>query len=204
MNKILNKNNAANIDEAINYINTKMQKKPIIIVGMMGVGKSTIGKILAQSLNKEFYDIDDNIEKKYNMKVYEIFEDYGEKKFRDIEYKEIKSIQKNCNAVIATGGGAFTNKKNISILNMTGLTLWLDVSPLIITERLKKNASNRPLLKEADIEKYINDLLIKRNPYYAKANLTIVSNQISKNEIKNKILLAIKKYLMEHKDASNN
>ena len=204
MNKILNKNNAANIDEAINYINTKIQKKPIIIVGMMGVGKSTIGKILAKSLNKEFYDIDDNIEKKYNMKVYEIFEYYGEKKFRDIEYKEIKSIQKNCNAVIATGGGAFTNKKNISILNMTGLTLWLDVSPLIITERLKKNASNRPLLKEVDIDKYISNLLIKRNPYYAKANLTIVSNQISKNEIKNKILLAIKKYLVEHTNASNN
>ena len=204
MNKILNKNNAANIDEAINYINTKMQKKPIIIVGMMGVGKSTIGKILAKSLNKEFYDIDDNIEKKYNMKVYEIFEYYGEKKFRDIEYKEIKSIQKNCNAVIATGGGAFTNKKNISILNMVGLTLWLDASPLIINKRLKKNASNRPLLKEVDIDKYISNLLIKRNPYYAKANLTIVSNQISKNEIKNKTLLAIKKYLMEHKNASNN
>jgi len=204
MNKILNKNNAANIDEAINYINTKIQKKPIIIVGMMGVGKSTIGKILAQSLDKEFYDIDDNIEKKYKMKIYKIFEYYGEKKFRDIEYKEIKSIQKNCNAVIATGGGAFTNKKNISILNMIGLTLWLDASPFIIIERLKKNASNRPLLKEVDIEKYINNLLIKRNPYYAKANLTIVSNQISKNEIKNKILLAIKKYLMEHKNASNN
>ena len=204
MNKILNKNNAANIDEAINYINTKIPKKPIIIVGMMGVGKSTIGKILAKSLNKEFYDIDDNIEKKYNMKVYEIFENYGEKKFRDIEYKEIKSIQKNCNAVIATGGGAFTNKRNVSVLNMIGLTLWLDTSPLIIIERLKKNASNRPLLKEADIEKYINDLLIKRNPYYAKANLTVVSSQISKNEIKNKILLAIKKYLVEHKNASNN
>jgi shikimate kinase len=204
MNKILNKNNAANIDEAINYINTKIPKKPIIIVGMMGVGKSTIGKILAKSLNKEFYDIDDNIEKKYNMKVYQIFECYGEKKFRDIEYKEIKSIQKNCNAVIATGGGAFTNKRNVSVLNMIGLTLWLDTSPLIIIERLKKNASNRPLLKEADIEKYINDLLIKRNPYYAKANLTVVSSQISKNEIKNKILLAIKKYLVEHTNASNN
>ena len=204
MQKILNKNNIVNIDEVKNYINTKLIKKPIIIVGMMGAGKSTIGKILAKSLNKDFYDIDDNIEKKYNMKVYEIFEYYGEKKFRDIEYKEIKSIQKNCNAVIATGGGAFTNKKNISILNMIGLTLWLDASPLIIIKRLKKNASNRPLLKEVDIDKYISNLLIKRNPYYAKANLTIVSSQISKNEIKNKILLAIKKYLVEHKNASNN
>jgi shikimate kinase len=204
MNKIFKKNNDANIDEVINYINTKIPETPIIIVGMMGVGKSTIGKILAKSLNKEFYDIDDNIEKKYNMKVYEIFEYYGEKKFRDIEYKEIQNIQKDCNAVIATGGGAFTNNKNISMLNMTGLTLWLDASPLIIIERLKKNTSNRPLLKEVNIEKYINNLLIKRNPFYAKANLTIVSSQVSKNIIKNEILLAIKKYLMEHKNASKN
>ena len=203
MNKILNKNNTANIDEVINYINTNIIKKPIIIVGMMGVGKSTIGKILAKSLNREFYDIDDAIEKKYNMKIYEIFKDYGEKKFRDIEYKEIKSIKKNCNAIIATGGGAFTNKRNISILNMIGLTLWLDASPLIIIERLKKNASNRPLLKKVNIDTYINNLLIKRNPFYAKANLTIVSNKISKNEIKDKALLAIKRYLMEHKNASN-
>ena len=92
MQKILNKNNIVNIDEVKNYINTKLIKKPIIIVGMMGVGKSAIGRILAQNLNREFYDIDENIEKKYNMKIYEIFEDYGEKKFRDIEYKEIKSI----------------------------------------------------------------------------------------------------------------
>ena len=203
MNKILNKNNTSNIDEVINYINTNILNKPIIIVGMMGVGKSTIGKILAKSLNRTFYDIDDNIEKKYKMKIYEIFEYYGEKKFRNIEYKEIKSIQKNCNAVIATGGGAFTNEKNISALNMIGLTLWIDASPLIIIERLKKNASNRPLLKEVNIETYINNLLIKRNPFYARANLTIASSNISKNGMKNKILLAIKKYLMEHKDASN-
>ena len=82
--------------------------------------------------------------------------------------------------VIATGGGAFTNKRNISILNMTGLTLWLDASPLIIIERLKKNASNRPLLKEVNIETYINNLLIKRNPFYAKANLTIASSKFLK------------------------
>ena len=203
MNKILNKNNASNIDEVINYINTNIKNKPIIIVGMMGVGKSAIGKILAKSLDREFYDIDENIEKKYNMKIYKIFESYGEKKFRDIEYKEIKSIQKNCNAIIATGGGAFIKTKNISLLNDTGLTLWLDASPLIIIERLKKNAANRPLLKNVDIETYINNLLKKRNPSYAKANLTVISGKISKNEIKDKILLAIKKYLMEHKNASN-
>ena len=203
MQKILNKNNIVNIDEVKNYINTKLIKKPIIIVGMMGVGKSVIGRILAQNLNRKFYDIDENIEKKYNMKIYEIFEDYGEKKFRDIEYKEIKSIPKDCNAIIATGGGAFTYTRNITILNKIGLTIWLDASPLIIIERLKKNASNRPLLKKVNIETYIDNLLIKRNPFYAKANLAIISKKTTKNEMKNKILLAIKTYLMEHKNASS-
>ena len=201
MNKILNKNNIANIDKVIKHINTNLIKKPIIIVGMMGVGKSAIGRILAKSLDKEFYDIDDNIEKKYNMKIYEIFETYGEKKFRDIEHEEIKSIPKDCNAIIATGGGAFIYNRNIDVLNKIGLTLWLNASPRIIIERLKKNINNRPLLKGVNIEIYINKLLIKRNPFYAKANLTVVSNNISKTHTTNNILLAIKKFLMDNKNA---
>ena len=203
MNKILNKNNIANIREVINYINTYMTKKPIIIVGMMGVGKSVIGKMLAQSLNRSFYDLDENIEKKYKMKIYEIFENYGEQKFRDIEHEEIKSINKDCNAIIATGGGAFTYQRNFNLLNRVGLTLWLDASPKIIIARLRKNVNNRPLLKDIDIETYVNNLLIKRNPLYAKANLTVISNNVSKYEMTNKILLAIKLYLMDNKNAKN-
>ena len=201
MNKILNKNNIVNMDEVINYINIALINKPIIIVGMMGVGKSTIGRILAKSLNRNFYDIDENIEKKYNMRIYEIFENYGEIKFRDIEHKEIKNIRNGSNAVIAAGGGAFIYERNYNILNKIGLTLWLNVSPLTIIERLKKNINSRPLLKNVNIETYINNLLIKRNPLYAKAHLTIVSGKISKTEMRNKILLTIRKYLMEHKNA---
>lgn len=201
MNKILNKNNIVNMDEVINYINIALINKPIIIVGMMGVGKSAIGRILAKSLNRNFYDIDENIEKKYNMRIYEIFEDYGEIKFRDIEHKEIKNIKNGSNAVIATGGGAFIYERNYNILNKIGLTLWLNTSPLTIIKRLKKNINRRPLLKNVNIETYINNLLIKRNPLYAKAHLTIVSNKISKTEMRNKILITIRKYLMEHKNA---
>ena len=86
MNKIINKN----INEVINYINLNILDKPIILVGMMGAGKTAIGKILAKSLNRIFYDIDENIENNYHMKIYDIFEQYGEKKFRDIEHEEIK------------------------------------------------------------------------------------------------------------------
>ncbi len=201
MNKILNKNNIVNMDEVINYINIALINKPIIIVGMMGVGKSAIGRILAKSLNRNFYDIDENIEKKYNMRIYEIFENYGEIKFRDIEHKEIKNIQNRSNAVIAAGGGAFIYERNYNILNKIGLTLWLNASPLTIIKRLKKNINRRPLLKNVNIETYINNLLIKRKPLYAKAHLTIVSSKISKTEMRNKILITLRKYLMEHKNA---
>jgi len=201
MNQILNKNNIVNMDEVINYINIALINKPIIIVGMMGVGKSAIGRILAKSLNRNFYDIDENIEKKYNMRIYEIFEDYGEIKFRDIEHKEIKNIKNGSHAVIATGGGAFIYERNYNILNKIGLTLWLNTSPLTIIKRLKKNINRRPLLKNVNIETYINNLLIKRNPLYAKAHLTIAPNKISKTEMRNKILITIRKYLMEHKNA---
>ena len=200
MNKILNKNNTSNIDEVIDYINTSIIKKPIIIVGMMGVGKSAIGKILAKSLDRDFYDIDENIEKKYNMKISEIFENYGEQKFRDIEHEVIKGINKGSNDIIAAGGGAFIYERNINIFNKIGLTLWLNASPLIIIERLKKYTNNRPLLKEVNLESYIKNLLIKRNPFYAKAHLTITSSKISKNAMKNKILLKIQKYLMDNKN----
>ena len=198
MNKILNKNNIVNIDEIAKYINDTLLKKPIIIVGMMGVGKSAIGRLLAKSLNRKFYDIDENIEKKYNMKISEIFENYGEQKFRDIEHEVIKGINKGSTDIIAAGGGAFTFERNINIFNEIGLTLWLNASPLIIIERLKKNTNNRPLLKEVNIETYINNLLIKRNPFYEKANLTITSSKVSRNVMKNKILLKIQKYLMDN------
>ena len=88
MNKIINKD----LNEVINYINFNLKHKPIIIVGMMAAGKSAIGRMLAKSLNRNFFDIDQNIEDRYHIKIYEIFEKYGEEKFRDIEHEEIKKL----------------------------------------------------------------------------------------------------------------
>ena len=111
MNKIINKD----LNEVINYINFNLKHKPIIIVGMMAAGKSAIGRMLAKSLNRNFFDIDQNIEDRYHIKIYEIFEKYGEEKFRDIEHEEIKRIDGKSNNIISTGGGAFTFKRNYSI-----------------------------------------------------------------------------------------
>jgi shikimate kinase len=194
MDKIINKE----INEIIHYININLLDKPIIIVGMMGAGKSAIGRLLAKSLNRIFYDIDENIENNYKMKIYDIFEEYGENKFRDIEHKEIKKINIKSNNVISTGGGAFTFERNYNILNNIGLTIWLNTDKNTIVERLKRNMNNRPLLKNVNIESYVTNLVIKRNPLYSKAKLTILSKNNSKIEMRNKILLEIKKYLVDN------
>jgi len=194
MDKIINKE----INEIIHYININLLDKPIIIVGMMGAGKSAVGRLLAKSLNRIFYDIDENIENNYKMKIYDIFEEYGENKFRDIEHKEIKKINIKSNNVISTGGGAFTFERNYNILNNIGLTIWLNTDKNTIVERLKRNMNNRPLLKNVNIESYVTNLVIKRNPLYSKAKLTILSKNNSKIEMRNKILLEIKKYLVDN------
>ena len=199
MNKIINKD----LNEVINYINLNLKYKPIILIGMMAAGKSAIGRILAKSLNRNFYDIDQNIEDRYHMKIYEIFEKYGEEKFRDIEHEEIKKINRESNNIISTGGGAFTFKRNYSILNKIGLTIWLNTNKNTIIERLKKNINNRPLLKDVDIETYVGSLLLKRSPLYSKANLTVISKNYSKIEMRNNVLLEIKKYLVENNNVKN-
>ena len=191
MNKIINKNT----NKVINYINLNILDKPIILVGMMGVGKSVIGKVLAKSLNRFFLDIDENIEKYYHMKIYDIFEKYGENKFREIEHEAIKKIDIKSNYIIATGGGAFTFERNYNILNKVGLTIWLDANQKTIVSRLKKNINNRPLLKNEDIDKYVSNLLLKRNPLYSKAHLSVISKNESKIEMANRILIQIKNYL---------
>lgn len=196
MNKIINKNT----NEVINYINLNILDKPIILVGMMGTGKTVIGKMLAKSLNRIFFDIDENIEKHYHMTIYDIFEQYGENKFREIEHEEIKKIDIKSNYIIATGGGAFTFERNYNILNQVGLTIWLDASQKTIVRRLKKNVKNRPLLKNEDIDKYVSNLLLKRNPMYSKAHLSVISKNESKIEMTNRILIKIKNYLVDNKN----
>ena len=194
MNKIINKNT----NEAINYINLNSLDKPIILVGMMGTGKTVIGKMLAKSLNRIFFDIDENIEKHYHMTIYDIFQRYGENKFREIEHEEIKKIDVKSNYIIATGGGAFTFERNYNILNQIGLTVWLNATQKTIVSRLKKNINNRPLLKNVEIDKYVSNMLLKRNPLYSKAHLSLISKNESKIEMTNRILIKIKNYLVDN------
>ena len=195
----MNKDNILDIEQLKLKINAKLNLKPIVLVGMMGVGKSAIGKLLAKSLDKSFIDIDKDIEKIYNLKINEIFEKYGEHKFREIEFDEIKKIKNNSNTVIATGGGAFTFKHNYELINENSVSIWLKANEKIILDRVKMSINKRPLLKNKNINENINNLLKMRNPLYAKAHIHIESLNETKTIMNNKLLLAISNYLKKIK-----
>ena len=158
----------------------------------MGVGKSTLGKIVAKKRGLVFIDTDLNIEKKYSMKISEIFKKKGEKFFRIEEEKEIlKSLKKN-NCVIALGGGAFVNKTVRDKILKDSISIWLDINLKILNKRVKWN-KKRPLLNEEDSQMKINKLYNERKNIYKLAKYRINCNNLSKANIANKIIVYYEK-----------
>lgn len=152
----------------------------IYLVGFMGSGKSTVGKILAEKLKMEFIDVDQLIEKEEGMKIADIFEKKGEKYFRNLEKKKIKDLTKEKNLVISTGGGLGADKENMDLMKKTGLVVWLDVSLDEILKRCKGDR-NRPLLNQ-DHEK-IKKLYEERKPIYRTAHIRIKTDDKEPEEI---------------------
>ena len=131
------------------------EKKNLVLVGMPSCGKTTIGKVLSQRLNKKFIDTDDEIIKKINMPIPEFFEKYGENEFRKIESEVILEVSKKQNTVIATGGGAVLNRKNTELLKGNGTVVFIDRPlDLLITTDDRPLSSNKELLKKRYDERY--------------------------------------------------
>ena len=168
-------------------------KKNLVLLGMMAVGKTTIGKIVAKKQELEFIDTDVNIEKKNSMTIKEIFLKKGVKFFRISEENEVlKSLEKN-NCVIALGGGAFINKTlRENILN-NAISIWLDVDIKILNQRTKWN-QKRPLLKKRDNMQKLKELYAKRKNVYGMANHKIACDYLSKENIAKKIISLYEKY----------
>jgi len=161
--------------------------KNLTLTGMMGVGKSTIGKILAKKLNYNFVDVDKLIESKENLSINLIFKHKGENYFRKIEYKVILSELKNNNSVISLGGGAFLNttiRKNAKKLSTS---FWLDVPVDELIKRLKKN-KKRPLLLNKNLSETVKKIYFDRRKIYNEADYRIKCNSLRSGEIVNKIL----------------
>jgi len=150
----------------------------IYLTGFMTSGKSTLGKILANVLGWNFYDLDREIEIDENKKITEIFESNGEAYFRDVESKKLKLLSVEKNVVISLGGGTIANEANVQFIIKNGKLIYLKVEPEIIYTRLKKK-TDRPLFKEfvlaentkEDFIKKIELMISERERYYNKADL---------------------------------
>ena len=168
-------------------------KKNLVLLGMMAVGKTTLGKIVAKKQDLKFIDIDASIEKKNSMTIKEIFKKKGEKFFRMEEENEIlKSLEKN-NCVIALGGGAFMNKTVRENILKNAISIWLNVDIKTLNQRVKWN-QKRPLLKEENNQKKITELYAERKNIYKLANHQIACDKLSKKNIAEKIIALYEKY----------
>jgi len=162
-------------------------KKNLVLLGMMGVGKTTIGKIVAKKLRLKFFDIDKLIEKKHSMSVKEIFSAMGEKFFRDEEEKITLDSLKKKNVVIALGGGAFINSKIRDSALLNAITVWLDLDIKSLNLRLKRNYK-RPLLNKENNFKIVDDLYKKRKSLYKLAHHKIDCGKLNINNIVNNVI----------------
>jgi shikimate kinase/shikimate kinase/3-dehydroquinate synthase len=147
-------------------------KKNLVLTGMMGVGKSTIGKRLAKSLKLKFVDVDKAIEEKEKNTVSEIFNNKGESYFRKIEKKITLEVLKKSELVIALGGGAFINSSIRKEVLNSCTSIWLDLNVKSILLRLK-NVNKRPLLNQNNLEKTLNKIYLDRKRIYNESNFRI-------------------------------
>lgn len=152
------------------------QGQPIILIGLMGVGKSTVGKRLAVRLNLPFVDADAEIEAAAGMTIADIFERFGEDYFRDGERRVIARLIDGRAKVIATGGGAFINAETRALILEQGLAVWLNANPRVLADRVKRR-DTRPLLRNGDPAEVLTALAKVRNPIYALAPIHVSSQQ---------------------------
>jgi len=150
--------------------------KPLVLIGLMGTGKTRLGKLLASTLGLPFVDSDDEIEKAAGMTIAEIFDRFGEAYFRDGEKRVMGRLLDGGVRVIATGGGAVMNPDVAELVWSKGISLWIRADMEVIIERTARN-DRRPLLRNGDPEKILRELAEKRYPVYEKAAITIESHR---------------------------
>ena len=149
--------------------------RSLYLVGMMGSGKTSTGRPLAERLGYGFVDADAVIEQAAGCSIPEIFDRDGEAGFRGLESQVLSAISQRHSLVVATGGGVVTQPENWGVLH-SGIVIWLDVVPDQLLQRLKADRTVRPLLKTADPEAVLDQLLNERRPLYGEADLTVVIN----------------------------
>lgn len=168
-----------------------MTDKNIVLIGFMGTGKSSVGKILAKRLKRHWVDVDQRIEETAKRKISEIFEKDGEAYFRDLEKQAIRQITSGHNLVITTGGGAVLDPENRQALKKNGFLITLSATPETIFKRVSQSR-HRPLLK-GDLMTEIRRLLAQREPFYRQSDCTFSTDEKTAAEMADLLEAALEK-----------
>ena len=162
-------------------------RKVFVLIGLMGAGKTSIGRKLAEHLNIGFVDADEEIVRAAGCSIPDIFEIYGEQAFRDVEERVIKRLLTKGAGVLATGGGAYINPNTRDAITQHGYCIWLKASLDTLVKRTAKR-TGRPLLKSGEPREILRDLMNKRYPVYARADLTVETGAETADQTLNAIL----------------
>ena len=168
--------------------------RPIVLVGMMGAGKTTVGRRLATRLGRRFLDSDEEIEKAAQMTIPEIFAQRGEAEFRAGVSRVLSRLLKENDVVLATGGGAFVNLETRALIKSGAVSVWLKADLDVLFERVSRR-SNRPLLKTADPKATLQKLIEDRYPIYADADLTVLSRDVPQDSVAADVISALLHHL---------
>ncbi|RNJ61654.1 MAG: shikimate kinase [Porphyrobacter sp. IPPAS B-1204] len=168
--------------------------RPVVLVGLMGVGKSTVGRKLASLLRRDFVDADEAIVEAAQRSIPEIFETFGEPYFRDGERRVIARLMDEAHGVIATGGGAFVDPATRTLILDQGIAVWIDCDIDTLVERTSRRG-NRPLLKQGDPKEILTRLARERAPFYGQAHIRVVSETGPHADTARAIIEAIDQWL---------
>jgi shikimate kinase len=189
--------------ESVPSLKQRLGGRSLYLVGMMGSGKTSTGRPLAERLGYGFVDADAVIEQAAGCTIPEIFEQDGESGFRAIETQVLNAISQRHSLVVATGGGVVTQSANWGLLH-SGIVIWLDVDREQLLKRLRADTTARPLLQRPDPEAALDALLNERRPLYAEADLTVVIDEEPPDVVADGILQLLPSLLRDPTQRSNN
>jgi len=170
--------------------------RPLVLVGMMGAGKTTVGRRVANRLQRTFRDSDEEIERAAHMTIPEIFAQRGEAEFRAGETRVISRLLKEDDLVLATGGGAFANAETRAQIKAGAVSVWLKADAAILFERVSRRA-NRPLLRTPDPRGTLERLIAERYPIYAEADITVLSRDVPQDTVAADVIEATLRHLKQ-------
>jgi shikimate kinase len=184
---------AGGISEA--EIVPNLGRRSIVLIGMMGVGKSSIGRRLGARLSIPFTDADAEIEKAAGMSIADIFARHGEAAFRSGESRVIARLLDSGPQVLATGGGAVMNPETRALIKEKGISVWLSAELDLLLRRISKRKAERPMLHTSDPAATLRELLAEREPIYAQADLTVQSREMPHDAVVGEIVGALTAFL---------